>query len=163
VFDDLEGRVNILRGAEVSSASSDTYDWNVHPQQIRLAIDLVRFDESNANIAQRLLGKSVIVDTLADAYELHGAGPQGWRYVTRGGEVLEADGTLRAGRLTAAMGLLSRRSELDALSQQIFDVDRRIESLTEELNASSATSKAMEKEIIALRNDLYQSNTSRVE
>ena len=43
------------------------------------------------------------------------SGPPGFRYVTRPGEVIEADGTLRAGPLTAAMGLLSRRSELDAV------------------------------------------------
>ena len=40
---------------------------------------------------------------------------------------------LRAGPLTAAMGLISRRSELEALVQQIGDVDERIEILGREL------------------------------
>ncbi len=38
-------------------------------------------------------------------------GPAGWRYVTLEGQVVEADGTLRLGPLTAAMGLLSRQAK----------------------------------------------------
>ena len=108
----------------------DTYDWNQHPHAIRLATDLVRFEPRRSQpIVDHLLGKTVIVDDL-------GVGPasctrparRAIRYVTHGGEVLEADGTLRAGPLTAAMGLLSRRSELDAIASQIADVDRAIDA-----------------------------------
>src|SRR5207249_6881413 len=63
----------------------------------------------------------------------------------------------------AAMGLLSRRSELEALALQIADVDHRIESLTHELSQGNATAKALEEEIGDLRNTIYQSNTTKVE
>ena len=46
------------------------YDWNQHPQKIRLAIDLVRFEPQDRAIAEHLLGTTVIVDTLDDAVEL---------------------------------------------------------------------------------------------
>src|SRR5262249_5506561 len=104
------------------------YDWNVHPQRIRLAADLVRFEPADQPIVEHLLGKTVIVDDLGVARELHRVGPRGYRYVTHGGEVVEADGTLRVGPLTAAMGLLSRRSELEAVAAQIAEVDFRIET-----------------------------------
>jgi chromosome segregation protein len=77
--------------------------------------------------------------------------------------VIESDGTLRAGPLTAAMGLLSRRSELEAISLQVADVDHRIEVLTSELSQSNAEAKALEEQIGELRNTIYQSNTSKVE
>jgi chromosome segregation protein len=139
------------------------YDWNQHPQRIRLAADLVRVDSADAGIAQHLLGQTVVVDTLADAAELHRTGPAGWRYVTLVGEVLEADGTLRAGPLTAAMGLLSRRSELESLTQQIVDVDGRIELLTRQLTDGNAAAKALEEQQNALRNEVYRANTVKVE
>src|SRR6201999_3972317 len=107
-----------------------SYDWNQHPQRVRLAIDLVRVEPPDAPLAGQLLGSTLVVDSLADAAELSRTGPVGWRYVTRGGEGLEADGTLRAGPLTAAMGLLSRRSELESIAQQIAEVDGRIDQLT---------------------------------
>src|SRR5262249_24956922 len=110
-----------------------------------------------------LLGKTVVVDDLTIAADLHRTGPAGWRYVTQTGDVLEADGTLRAGPLTAAMGLLSRRSELEAITQQIAEVDERIARLTAQLTEGNQTAREMEEQQNALRNAVYQANTTKVE
>ncbi len=180
---DLEGRVSIisadalLRGMGASPMSSsseeenhgrgahatDVYDWNQHPHRIRLAIDLVRFDDATAAIAKHLLGKTVVVDDLSTAADLHTHGPTGWRYVTKLGEIIEADGTLRAGPLTAAMGLLSRHAELAALDQQVADVDSRIAQLAEQLSHGNASAKALEDEQNTLRTAMYAANTQKVE
>ncbi len=141
----------------------DVYDWNRHAEPVRLAIDLVRFEPPDAPIARRLLGRTAVVDDLAAATNLWRHGPVGWRYVTRAGEVLEDDGTLRAGPLTAAMGLLSRRSELEALGQQIAEIDARIEALTAQVVEGNAAAKALQEQENALRNDVYRSNTTKVE
>ncbi|MEO6435125.1 MAG: chromosome segregation protein SMC, partial [Tepidisphaeraceae bacterium] len=182
-FEELEGRVNVLRidssrgtgfqpvvqneehGLQTHATEDATlaYDWNQHPQRIRLAIDLIKFEPNDESVARHLLGKTVIVDHLADAVALQQARPRGYRYVTKAGEVIESDGTLRAGPLTAAMGLLSRRSELEAIALQIAEVDSRIETLTGELSQSNAEAKALEEKIGELRNTIYQSNTSKVE
>jgi chromosome segregation protein len=151
------------RDARVTFASPAAYDWNQHPQRIRLAIDLVRFEPQDAAVAQHLLGSTVVVTELADAIELHNVGPDGFRYVTHAGEVLEPDGTLRAGPLTAAMGLLSRRSELEALEQQITEVDGRIAQLTEQLAETNTAARALQEQEAVLRNDIYRSNTQKVE
>ena len=179
-FEELEGRVNVLRisngncgtGCQpvqipyqhgLASHTSENYDWNQHQQRIRFAIDLAKFEPADESIARHLLGKTIVVDTLADAIDMQKTGPAGYRYVTRAGEVVEADGTLRAGPLTAAMGLLSRRSELEAISFQIAEVDHRIAGLQSELSESNATAKELEEQIGELRNTIYQSNTSKVE
>jgi chromosome segregation protein len=151
--------VNEVHGLQTHA----TYDWNQHPQRVRMAADLVRFDVEDAAIAEHLLGRTVLVDSLADARELHEDGPRGWRYVTPAGEVLEADGTLRAGPLTAAMGLLSRRSELEALALQLADVDQRIAHLTEQVSQGNTAAKTLEETINALRNAVYQANTEKVQ
>ena len=164
-LEELEGRVNVLCGdriAEQPGSENDSYDWNVHPQGIRLAVDLVRFEQTDGSIARHLLGRTIVVDDLATARELLLAGPKGYRYVTKGAEVLEADGTLRAGPLTAAMGLLSRRSELEVLGQQIAEVDSRIERLGHELAEGNTQVRSLEEDISSLRNDVYQSNTVKV-
>ncbi|HEV7300781.1 MAG TPA: AAA family ATPase [Tepidisphaeraceae bacterium] len=151
------------RDAHATANAVDAYDWNQHPHRIRLAIDLVRCDAECIAVAQHLLGKTVIVDDLTTAADLHNVGPAGWRYVTKLGEVIESDGTLRAGPLTAAMGLLSRHAELDALDQQIAEVDARIASLSAQLTEGNASAKAMEEEQNSLRTALYAANTQKVE
>ena len=142
---------------------SDAYDWNQNPQRIRKAVDLVRVEPKDANIAERLLGNTAVVDNLDDAFGLHTAGPIGWRFVTHAGQVLEPDGTLRAGPLTAAMGLLSRRSELEALGQQLIEIDGRIQRLSLQLTNENAAAKDLEEQQNALRNDGYRANTIKVE
>ncbi|WP_428937043.1 chromosome segregation protein SMC [Fontivita pretiosa] len=142
---------------------ADAYDWNIHPHRIRFAADLVRFEPVDRRIVDHLLGRTVVVQDLAAARELHQAGPRGYRYVTHAGEVIEADGTVRAGPLTAAMGLLSRRSELEAIRSQIAEVDARIEALTQQLTDGNAQAQQLEDQINALRNAIYQANTEKVE
>jgi chromosome segregation protein len=83
--------------------------------------------------------------------------------VTRLGEVLESDGTIKAGPLTAAMGLLSRRSELEALGQQIAEVDERIARLGRQLSDDHSAARSLEDEIGILRNALYASSTVKVQ
>jgi len=160
---DLEGRVNVLCADELAAQSADPYDWNQRTQPVRLAIDLVRFAPEHQAIAEHLLARTVLVDSLADARELYQSAPRGWRFVTNNGEVIEADGTLRAGPLTAAMGLLSRRSELEALVLQLTDIDQRISRLSEQLSHGNEQAKAMEENINSLRNTIYQSNTQKVQ
>jgi chromosome segregation protein len=161
-YEELEGRINVLC-ADHLSTDELPYDWNRHSQRIRLAIDLVRFEPADADIARHLLGRTIVVDDLAAADELHQAAPKGYRFVTSVGEILEADGLLRAGPLTAAMGLLSRRSELEVLAQQIVEVDGRIEQLTRELAEGNTQARELEENISSLRNSIYQSNTVKVE
>jgi chromosome segregation protein len=161
-LEELEGRVSIL-SVDQLPAFNDGYDWNQHGKPVRLAVDLVRFQPEDAPIARHLLGHTIVVDDLATAVELRSAGPRGYRYVSKAGEILEDSGTLKAGPLTAAMGLLSRRSELEALGQQIADVDGRIEELQRELAAGNSQARALEEDIGTLRNAIYQSNTVKVE
>ncbi len=151
------------RSRSGNEISTFDYDWNQHQQGIRLAIDLVRFEYEDEALAMHLLGRTVVTDSLADAVALSKLVALPFRYVTRQGEVLEADGTLRTGPLTAAMGLLSRRSELEALVMQIHEVDRRIEHLSAQLSEGNSQVKAVQEKQNALRNALYQANTKKVE
>ncbi|QOV89864.1 chromosome segregation protein SMC [Humisphaera borealis] len=163
VADDLEGRVNLLCTTELPPANIPAHNWNAHNHLIRFASDLVRFEPSDANLADHLLGRTIAVDNLSAAGELRKLAPAGWRFVTYAGEVVETDGTVRAGPLTAAMGLISRRSELEVLDQQLIDVEARIVGLSEQLQHTNAAAKSIEEEQNALRNEIYKANTTKVE
>jgi chromosome segregation protein len=153
----------VLCADELARENCGACDWSCYPHRVRLAKDLVRLEPSDEPIVEHLLGKTVVVDSLEIAEALHRTGPHGFRYVTPSAEVLEADGTLRAGPLTAAMGILSRRSELDAIGTQISEVDERIDRLTHLLTDNNAQAKSIDDELNALRNAIYESNTVKVE
>jgi chromosome segregation protein len=91
-----------------------------------------RFVQSSSEygpLLRRLLDRTWIVESLTHALKFAESTEPGLQFVTLGGEMLHADGTLTVGPLQAATGLISRRSELRALGQQIADFDRNIQEV----------------------------------
>ena len=161
-FAELPERVNLLR------ANSPDVRLEVPAStrtgiRFRLARDLVAFEPRDAAIADAILGDTLVVETLADATAMRQDTPPGLRYVTRAGEVLEADGTFRAGPLGPTMGLLSRRSELAATAHQLDEADRAITALQERIAAGGEQSKLVQSEANALRERVYQLSAAKVE
>ncbi len=158
----LDSRVNIICTDRIKD-SQQAYDFNLHSQRVRIAADLVQVEPKDRPIVEHLLGRTLAVDTLTDAFELQRHTPPGYRYVTQAGEVLEDDGTLRIGKLGASMGILSRRTELQNVIQQIAEVDQAIAQLQQQIEQGSAQAKQLEADMNALRNETYQLNTQKVE
>ncbi len=89
-----------------------------------------RFVETEARfrpLVARLLDDTWIVEDLGLALELAGAAP-GLSFVTLAGEFLHADGTLTVGPRHESTGLISRRSQLRALSEQLVELQTEMES-----------------------------------
>jgi chromosome segregation protein len=183
-FDELEGRVNVIclsdapqavstqpegllslpsGAAEAAWRPCPAYDWNQHPQRVRLLADLVRPEKDYRRLAEFLLGRTALVESAGDALELHRSGPPGWRYVTPTGLVLEADGTWRGGQLAATMGLLSRRSELEAITEQVRQTDERISRLSAELARDGKASEELESRLNRLQSESFDLNARRIE
>lgn len=78
-----------------------------------------------AHLPGQLLGRTLIVRDLAAAHAIASRAP-GFRLITLQGELLEADGTLTVGAHHAETGLLSRKSELRELLEQVTALDLRI-------------------------------------
>jgi chromosome segregation protein len=124
----LQGRVGII---DLQAPPIPAID------QPRLAADRAvlgrsdRFVEADAKYAgmiESLLGRTWCVETLRDALRLRLLVAPPVRFVTRAGEVLEADGRLLAGPRQAALGLVSRRSELRSLQREIVDLEPQLRS-----------------------------------
>ena len=165
----LSGRVSFVASASKShqmggvQTHTTAADWSSITTGVRLAIDLVKVDPAHRTVAEKLFEHTAVVDTLADAILLHNTGPSGWRFVTADAHVVEPTGVIKAGPMSASMGILSRRSELEALVTQIADVDQTITKLTGELNQNSQQARDVEEQVNQIRNAVYQMNTQRVE
>lgn len=166
---ELSGRVNFI--SQDCTASNDPAEvtdgqlaqWATEGHSARRALDLAVFDPADASIARYLLARTLVVENLSDAVALRRSGLQGYRFVTAAGQVLESDGILRAGPLGASMGLLSRRSELEATAHQITQADQQIADLSAQLAQGNEQSKALAEAQGALRNEIYQTSTQKVE
>jgi chromosome segregation protein len=110
-----------------------------------------------AVLAKRLLGKTWIVETLADAVHWAAATAADLQFVTRACELVAPDGTLLLGPRQSATGLISRRAELRALRGQLADLAAKIErgqaevaALEEQIAAGDQRAGRLEAEHRAL-------------
>lgn len=88
-----------------------------------------RFIESEAEyrlLAQRLLGRTWLVDRMSTALRLAQSVGRGLEFVTSDGELIAADGTVIVGPRQASSGILSRRSELRSCHEQANELERQL-------------------------------------
>jgi chromosome segregation protein len=119
------GRTSFLRLDVPGPASAvDRIDLTGEPGVMGRADQFVETDAELAPMARRLLGRHWLVDTLATALRLSTGIGRGLNFITAAGEAVLADGTLTVGPRQNIAGLLSRRSELRALREQIVEMEQ---------------------------------------
>ncbi|MEI8197202.1 MAG: AAA family ATPase, partial [Phycisphaerae bacterium] len=165
VWQKLAGRVGVL-ALDRLPAFQDGYDWTLCHKPVRRAIDLVRFDDSLAPLVYHLLGKTILVETLADALELAQVGPRGYRFVTQAGEVVESGtgaGTMQLGDLSKRTGIISRRAEVATLEEQLSAIETVIDELTAQIAQCDAQGRSLDARLQEIRQQLYQTDNAKAE
>ena len=128
------------------------------------AMDMVSVEDPTAAPAVwRLLGSTLVVDSLESARLAAQAAPHGYRFVTRDGAVLEADGRVRFGTARIASGVISRRSELTQLSRELETLKVRIDELTSQRKVAADQRAQLDDVQQKLRAAIYEANTERVD
>ncbi|MHC4401851.1 MAG: chromosome segregation protein SMC [Planctomycetota bacterium] len=136
------GRVGFvwLDNADASAAHS-AVDLEGRPGVLGRADRSVETDPKYLPLVRRLLGQTWIVEKLTDALELQRSLGPGEDYVTVAGDLVTADGRLIVGPQLGSTGLISRRSELRALTSQLAELNGEIgqaESAVEQLREQVA-------------------------
>lgn len=106
--------------------SLPTPPWESDPAVIGRLDRLVSCSANVQPVAQRLLGRIWLVRTLADAQRLAAAANEDCRFITADGEIAGSDGTLSAGARHAATSLVSRKSQLRELRDDLAVIHEQI-------------------------------------
>lgn len=109
--------------------------------------------EDLADLPRQLLSSTLVVDSLETARELSHSRP-GCRFVTRQGEVLDANGALTIGADRAEAGVLSRTSELRDLHQIAVSLAHRIENAEVEFRQKSRKAENWANQIAGIRQEI---------
>ncbi len=132
----FQGRVGFLRmDAPLPASPVDRIDLDGKPGVVGRADRLVETGPEFIPLVRRLLGRTWIVDSFAHARQLAEGAGRGLNFVTLGGELLSADGTLSVGPRQTNTGLISRRSELRALRVTIAELERSVGDLRRQTSA----------------------------
>ena len=138
-------------------------DFSPQPGFVAPALDFVRFPDELDRLSRHMLGKTVVVQTLEAALNMAGEDTDGHRFVTLAGQVVEPDGRIILGPPSSRAGLISRKSELRDIGQQLVDLERRIEVLTGQLQRMDAEATHLDEVQQDLRGAIHDAHTARVE
>jgi chromosome segregation protein len=166
----LDGRVNFLCLDRIEPFV-DSHDLSELSCVRGRLVEFVKFDGRYAPLAWKLLGKTLIVDSLNEAIELArhadgglaGKGPNGCKLVTLKGEFVSAGGTVKLGPLGRATGLISRKSRLRQLQETIAEIASQIEAIEGQIEKSSRTKGHLDKLCKDLRTAIYEANTEKMQ
>lgn len=133
------------------------------PQAVGRVLDMVRFEPWLEPTMWRLLGHTLLVRTLADAMLADEITPEGYRFVTMNGEVLEPDGRIRLGATNQGAGRIAQRSELTDLHQRLAALEGVIERLQTRSEDTHVRREHLEQQLHSLRTALYEANFEKTE
>jgi chromosome segregation protein len=127
---------------------------SLHPGVVALAEQVVRCeDPAFADLPALLLQNTLIVRDLTAARAIASLGA-GFRCITLAGELLEADGTLTVGTHHAEAGILSRKSELRELRNELIQLDERLADMEAQIEQYRRQLSMLEPQLEQLGNSL---------
>ncbi len=136
----VDGRVGLIQLNDPTTLGADPeVNLNGVPGIIGRADRLVQVQSPYVEFIKRMLGGTWIVKTLHDAVVLQKGQGQRARFVTLDGEIVEADGTVVVGPKAVSSGIVSRRSELRALTGALKDLSNEIETARSQVKSDTQT------------------------
>jgi chromosome segregation protein len=157
-----QGSVEVLSMDRLAALPQGESPDAAAPAGLTPILNHVRCEEWVSPAARYLLGRTYVAQTVEEAARAASAAPL-CRFVTRGGDVLEADGRIRLGAARRAAGVITRQSELTQLGEELARLDPRIEELQQQCLASQQESRHLEELQQKLRTSVYEATTERLE
>ncbi len=108
------------------------------PGVLANVIDWVRCEPEFRPLAQRLLGRVILVDSFLRALALADGAPEGCIFVTPEGATVDVGGNITVGRAKDLPGLMSRKFEVRQLRAELDELETRVERLQREHTAIEA-------------------------
>ena len=158
----LDGRVSFMC-LDKTEPFVDSNDLSKYECVKGRLVEFVKFDGKYAPLAWKLLGKTLVVDSLEEAAELAGRGPKGYKCVTLKGEFVSTDGVIKLGPLGRSTGLISRKSRLRQLQDIIANITSEIEEIENQVEKNRQTKIHLDKLCKELRTAVYEANTEQMQ
>jgi len=164
----LDSRVNFICLDKIEPFV-DKKDWSEFGPANTLCrvkgrlVEFVKFDSKYAPLAWKLLGKTLVVDTIQEAAGLAEKAGDEFKFVTLNGEFLSADGTVKLGPLGRATGLISRKSRLRQLQETIANINLEISAIESQIEKNNQTKTHLNELCKDLRTAIYEANTEKMQ
>lgn len=133
-------------------------DLSAEPGVLMRADKLVLSDRGSDDLAAAILSDTWVVQSIETAISLATGAGHGLRFVSLQGELLESNGTLYVGTVRSETSLLSRKSELRRLKNDLSLLDRDIAVAEQSLQGMYQSLTGADTELEALAAEIDYAN-----
>jgi chromosome segregation protein len=162
IHEKLEGRLSVLCMDRIEPFA-DTADFAEEPGVTGRLSQFVKFDSPYAPLAWHLLGRIILVESLNIAMELSVRFGKQYRFVTPTGEVLVDGCILNTGPVGKASGLISRKSRITQLDEEMTSLQSHILQLEQNLEQAEHKNEHLDELCKELRTSIYEANTEKID
>lgn len=169
----FEGRIGFLELPQGKSAlQTEDSDPEIQKflQQLRSsenvvarADQLVQCDAAHRPLIERLLSHTWVVDCLANARKFWLASPVPLQFLTMQGDLLDRDGIVQTGTLQLESSIVSRRSEIRRLKNEVLQLDRHLQRLSEKTDEFDELLGRLDSEMKNAQDWMNQQSTELTE
>lgn len=158
----LGGRVNFVC-ADRCEPFVDSVDLSGEEAVKGRVVEFVRYAGEYAPVVWELLGKTLVVDSIAGGIALAGRLGRDYEYVTLKGEYYNGDGTIKLGPIAGATGLISRKSRVRQLEEIIANITDEIQALVGQIESERQSNEHLSRLCQDLRTATYEANTEKTQ
>ena len=161
-IEEINGRVNFICTDKIGPFV-DNKDLSKLPGVKGRVIEFVKYQSKYAPLVWKLLGKTIVVDSIDKAFELAEILGDEYKFVTLKGQFYRAGGAIKLGPLGKTAGLISRKSRLRQLQDIIARITAEIASIEEQIDKNRQTNEHLDKLCKDLRTAVYEANTEKMQ
>ncbi len=125
-YGELPGPLRALALDRLGTAVRSPVSYAHAPGYVGRGADWVECAPEYRDLAERLLGRTYVVETLDHALSLAAEAVSGCIFVTLDGECVGADGRMSFGHAATQTGLISRKAEIRQLQAELDEVEGRL-------------------------------------
>ena len=148
------GRATFLPLTSIRANTMDEPSIGKEKGFVGIGSKLVHCDKKYDVVAEYLLGRTVVADTIDNASVIARKYRFRYRIVTLDGQLVNAGGSYTGGSASARTGALSRGADIEALSEKIAEYLKEAKKLTDRLKELSEARAEAQQFADAVKNDL---------
>ena len=159
---DRSGRAGMIPMNRVRGPELADLHLAAEPGVVGRACDFVRYSPEMEPVVRHLLGHTWIVRDLTTALYLSANGSADLRFVTLDGERVEPSGAIVGGEPLPRAGIVSRKSELDAIGKELRELTEKTSRLETDRGRISQHIQSSQAELEAIRKEIEQGNLEKL-
>lgn len=128
---------------------------------IGTAFELVSCDEKYRDLADHLLGRTVVAEDIDTAIRIARQYHYSLRIVTLDGELLSPGGSMTGGAFKSGSNLLGRRREIEDMTKRLISATKALKELSGRVDSEHSRRNSLREQIAAVTGLIQQNEYSR--